>query len=182
MRLPHPLPEEKTILIVRRHGMVFLVNIFYNFLLLLVPLPVLWFALKNFPSLFNGTISWPIIVILLSIYYLISWLFFFVHFIDLYLDVWIITNKRLINIEQKGLFSRTEAEHQLYVIQDVTTKVAGIMPTVFNYGDLEIQNAGESQRITFRQVGDPYAIKKIIADLVDKTKSLEKNNNQITRP
>lgn len=94
-------------------------------------------------------------------------------FIDLYLDVWVITNKRILNIEQFGLFSRTEAEHQLSVIQDVTTEVHGIFATMLNYGDVQIQTASESQGVIFRQIPEPYFAKKIISDMIERKRREE---------
>jgi len=146
----------------------------WNALMLLVPLPLLWFGRQYFPELLATEIIRAIVVVFMSIYYLMVWLLFFTSFIDLYLDVWIITNKRIVNIEQKGLFSRVESEHQLDVIQDITTEVHGIGPTLFNFGDLLVQTAGENQRVVFKQIPEPYYVKKIISDLVENNKQKER--------
>jgi uncharacterized membrane protein YdbT with pleckstrin-like domain len=96
---------------------------------------------------------------------LFVWLYGFLIWIDYYYDVWIITNERIINIEQRGLFVRDMSELNLSRIQDVTTEVKGIIPTVLNYGDVYIQTASETERFIFRQVGDPYQIKDMIMKL-----------------
>lgn len=170
MRLHKSLPHEKIMIVARRHWFIFIVKLFLNVVLLAVPLPLLWYGTTYFAAIFSGTFIFPFIVVFLTIYYLAMWLVFFLTFIDLYLDVWIITNKRIINIEQFGLFSRTESEHQLSVIQDISTEVHGVFPTIFNYGDLHIQTAGESQRVTFKQIPEPYYVKKIISDMIERKK------------
>lgn len=167
MPLRHPLPGEKTITIIRRHWIIFLVNILWHLILLLAPVPLVWFLRGYFAEVFQNEIIFPIIVIILSIYYLMIWLFSYISFIDLYLDVWIITNKRVVNIEQLGIFSRIESEHRIDKIQDITTEVHGIGATLFNFGDLHVQTAGESQRFIFKQVPQPYYLKKTITALAE---------------
>ena len=176
MRLHKSLPHEKIILVVRRHWFIFVVKLSLNLLLLGAPIPLIWYGGTYFSNILSGAFIFPFIVVFLTIYYLAMWLVFYLTFIDLYLDVWIITNKRIINIEQFGLFSRTEAEHQFAVIQDISTEVHGIFPTIFNYGDLQIQTASESQGVTFKQIPKPYYVKKVISDMIER---IRKENEDI---
>ena len=173
MRLHRPLPHEKVVLVLRRHWLIFVAKLSLNVVLLLVPLPLLWFGQNYFAGLLVNPFIFAVVVIFLTIYYLAIWLVFYMTFIDLYLDVWIITNKRIINIEQFGLFSRSEAEHQLSVIQDVSTEVHGIFATIFNYGDLLIQTAGEARKVTFKQIPEPYFAKKMISDMIERMRKEE---------
>lgn len=96
---------------------------------------------------------------------LFLWLFGFLVWIDYYFDVWIITNERIVNIEQKGLFNRQISELRFSRVQDVTATVDGIIPTVLNFGDVHVQTAAEEERFTFRQVADPFAVKDRIMTL-----------------
>jgi uncharacterized membrane protein YdbT with pleckstrin-like domain len=93
---------------------------------------------------------------------LFLWLYSFLVWIDYYFDVWIVTNERVINIEQKGLFVRDVSELQFSRIQDVTSEVRGMIPTMLNFGDVEVQTAAEEERFLFRQVPDPYRIKDLL--------------------
>ena len=81
-----------------------------------------------------------------------------------------ITSERIIDIQQKGFFSRVIAEHKLFRIQDVTSEVHGIIPTVFKYGDVYIQTAGTKQRFFFNQVPNPERVRNIIIKLVQRNK------------
>lgn len=87
--------------------------------------------------------------------------------IDYWLDVWVVTNQRIINIEQKGLFARNISELHFQSVQDVTSKVHGLIPTLLNYGDVEVQTAAEKGRFLFRNIPDPY---KVRAMLIEKQK------------
>jgi uncharacterized membrane protein YdbT with pleckstrin-like domain len=91
--------------------------------------------------------------------FLFLWLFGFLVWIDYYFDVWIITNERIVNIEQKGLFNRHISELRFSRVQDVTASVDGLVPTMLNFGDVYVQTASEEDHFIFRQVGDPFAVK-----------------------
>lgn len=96
---------------------------------------------------------------------LMLWILGFLIWIDYYFDVWIITNERIINIEQKGLFTRDISELRYESVQDVTSSVVGLIPTMLNFGDVSVQTAAKEERFLFRQVGDPFTIKDQIMAL-----------------
>ncbi|QQS61817.1 MAG: PH domain-containing protein [Candidatus Moraniibacteriota bacterium] len=87
------------------------------------------------------------------------WLVASIIWIDYYLDVWIMTNRRVVNVTQKGLFFRHVSDLRYNKIQDITTEVTGLIPTFLNYGDVFIQTAGTEPRFIFHNVGNPYLIK-----------------------
>lgn len=93
---------------------------------------------------------------------LFIWFYAFLIWIDYYFDVWIITNERIVNIEQRGLFLREASDLEFSKIQDVTSEVSGVIPTILNFGDVYVQTAGEVERFKFTQVPDPYGIKSLI--------------------
>jgi len=70
-----------------------------------------------------------------------------------------------VNIEQKGLFVRSMSEIFLFRIQDTTSEVKGFFPSMFNYGDVFVQSAGEQERFLFHKVPDPYGIKDRLMDM-----------------
>lgn len=99
------------------------------------------------------------------------WLYGFLVWIDYYFDIWIITDERIINIEQKGLFMRQVSEADYTKIQDVTAQIEGFLPTVINYGDVYIQTAAEKERFVFRTISRPYQIKDLLMQLARKKKA-----------
>ncbi|MFA7253223.1 MAG: PH domain-containing protein [Patescibacteria group bacterium] len=110
---------------------------------------------------FAGNIA----VICSSIYFLVILGIEFYGFIDFYLDVDIVTDRRIVDITQGGLFKRSIAELHLREVQDVHAKVHGFFPTMLNYGDVVIQTAGERANFIFSSVPDPYSVAKRIIDL-----------------
>ena len=106
-----------------------------------------------------------LLLFLLNTFLLFIWLYVFLIWVDYYFDVWIITNERIVNIEQKGLFNREVSELQFSRIQDVTSVVDGFIPTILNFGDVYVQTAAEEERFVFRQIPDPYTIKDMVMQL-----------------
>lgn len=61
----------------------------------------------------------------------------------------IVTNKNVTQVIQRGLFSRKVSELSLGSVEDVTADKHGIMGTIFDYGDLRIETAGEQNNFHF---------------------------------
>ena len=62
----------------------------------------------------------------------------------------LLTDQRVIAVEQIGLFSQSVAEFELSRIQDVIVDVSGILSTMMNFGTIKISTAGEHPDFEFR--------------------------------
>lgn len=156
-------PYEKIVYFLRRDTLVFVLQALFFIFLLVIPLGFYLFLQTYFPSIFENNILYPIIILLGSVYFLMVWTMLFTSFIDYYLDFWIVTNDRIVNVEQH-IFSRTIAELDLYKIQDVTGESKGFLQTMFNYGNVYVQTAGATERFIFEEVPNPREVAgKIIA-------------------
>jgi uncharacterized membrane protein YdbT with pleckstrin-like domain len=166
-RLPNAVPDEKLVYFLRRHPIT-LWSIVLS-LLVLVSFPPLgyWYVSQYQPGLLENSTTLTFIILIGSVFFLFAWLFLFQNFIDYYLDMWIVTNRRILNIEQIGMFSRRVSELRLYRIQDVTATVSGIIHTMFDYGEVEIQTAGEKEHFLFEDITHPNAIAKTILELAE---------------
>jgi hypothetical protein len=100
---------------------------------------------------------------------IIMWAKLFAIWTDYYLDVWLITSKRVIDIEQKGFFHREVSTFRIERIQDITVEVKGIIATLFNFGNIHVQTAGESQEFIIKGIPRPKEVKEVILKLSDKT-------------
>ncbi len=167
-------PYEKIIYFLRRDTIVFILQALLFILLLAIPIGLYFFLGTTFPSLFENTITYPLLVILGGIYYLTVWLVFFTSFIDYYLDFWIVTNDRIINVEQH-LFARTISELDLYKVQDITGESRGFLQTMFNYGHVFVQTAGEVGRFNFEEVPNPREVARKIMELTEEDRKYHAN-------
>jgi hypothetical protein len=165
-RLPGMMADEKVIKVLRKDLFILFKKVVAFAVLIIMPYIFFRFITGIFPNLMIGDISYPVIMLFGSIFYLFIWLFFFFTFIDYYLDVWVITSKRVIDVRQNGFFSRTISELELEKIQDTTSEVKGVFPTIFHYGNLFIQTAGEVERFVFQDVPNPDAVRDVIIKLI----------------
>ena len=98
----------------------------------------------------------------MALFALFLWSFVFIVFIDYYLDIWIVTEQRIVDIEQKGLFRLEISELRLEKVQDLTTEIIGVVPTFFDYGDLYVQTAGKRERFLFKNIPHPERVRDVI--------------------
>src|SRR3989339_835751 len=59
-------------------------------------------------------------------------------------DKYIITDQRVVDVEQNTFFSRSQREASLEKIQDITLEIKGFWGSAFNFGSIVIQTAGEA--------------------------------------
>lgn len=79
-----------------------------------------------------------------------------------------ITDENIVDMDQVGLFQRTIATLRLSRVQDISVQVKGPMQTIFQYGTVTIQTAGEKELFHFDYVPNPYAVKAIIVETYEK--------------
>jgi|SRR3989344_499387 len=170
----HLKTNEKIILVLRRHPFIIFAKILFWLMVALLPLIFHLTLEKILADLFSNNLFLPIVILFLSIYYLYLWLFIFHSFVDYYLDIWIVTDERIINIEQRGLFDRVVSEQKLYRVQDVTSELKGIFSTMLDFGTVHIQTAGEQARFIFKQVPKPYNVARKITTLVEENKKFHR--------
>ncbi|MBI4117314.1 MAG: PH domain-containing protein [Parcubacteria group bacterium] len=162
---PSQKSYEKVELFLRRHWLVLFFIYFGSGILILLGLAGFYLADKFFILEGNGL---DLGLFLLGFYFLFIWYFLFKALTDFYLDTWIVTDHRILEIHQLGLFKRDVSELRLSKIQDVTVKVEGLLPTFFNYGEVIIQTAAEIPEFKFEQIPSPQKVKDEILQLYDR--------------
>ncbi|MCW1892584.1 MAG: PH domain-containing protein [Candidatus Uhrbacteria bacterium] len=164
-QLPNAEADEQLIFFLRRHWFVLIPLILGTIVVLALPFVGYAFLAFRMPALLENKAQFAAIVMGGSTFFLFTWLFVFQNFIDWYLDVWIVTNQRIINIEQNGLFGRTMSELRLYNVQDVTSTTNGFLQSMFNYGNVTIQTSAEKKQFEFEEIEHPDHVAKRILEL-----------------
>ncbi|MDD5605927.1 MAG: PH domain-containing protein [Patescibacteria group bacterium] len=101
-----------------------------------------------------------------AIYYL--WILFWVGYIFYAYNNWlqdkfVVTDQRIVKIDQRGVFNRTVFETELNKIQNLTHSTKGMFATFFNFGTVIVQTTvGE---LTLDYVPNPVYIKEEIIQL-----------------
>lgn len=97
-----------------------------------------------------------------SLWVLTGWTLYFKFWTLYWLDIWVVTNKRLIDIDYKRLFDRDIAIMNLNNIQDVTVRVTGVFASVLKFGAVAVQTAGESREFVIDQIAHPEKLHEVL--------------------
>lgn len=177
IKLKDQLEGEVVVRVVRRDNIIFFKKFFSFFLVIAILTAGLVLFFDTFPTIVESSI-YPVLLLIGFGFALFAWLFFFLSVTDYILDVWYITNKRIIDIQQEGFFSRKIAEQYLNRIQDVTSETVGVLPTLFKYGNVRVQTAGEHEQFLFEDVPEPDQVRQAIMELIQKTQNSQNPNVQ----
>lgn len=88
-----------------------------------------------------------------------------------YFNVYILTNKRIVDIDFQQLLYRKISSTELSNVQDITYTKGGIAQSLFDYGDLHIQTAGTLPQFEFLRVPNPGTVQKAIEKAVGEYKN-----------
>lgn len=128
------------------------------------------FVAMAFPTIIANDFQFNVFVIMASAYFLLIIPFFTVLFIDYYYDLLVVTDKRLLDVDQNSLFSRNISELALEQVEDVSANNSGVLRTLFDFGDITVQSAGAKEQFVFKGILHPREITEIILDLADQAK------------
>lgn len=151
-------PQEKVVLLLRRHPITNISWVLLTFILLLAPgfLSVIE-VFEKLPGDYK--------LLIVSVWYLLTFAFAFEKFLVWFFSVNIVTDERVFDVDFSSLVYREMTDAEIDQIQDVTVQIGGGIRTIFNYGDILIQTAAEVPRIIFDSVPEPDRIARILREL-----------------
>ena len=139
------------------------------------------FVLRRHPwTLFKSGFAIVILLLLLTAFFIkfqgswvTSWAVFILGPISLYLalrawflwsnSIYVLTNQRLLAVDQRGWFDRKVGEIALADILKISHEVKGAGATMFNLGDVAIIASGATEAdLTLSAVYDPYEVQQRI--------------------
>lgn len=157
-------PGEEVVLEVRRHWIVVAPIYAIIGVLALAPL-VLYGVLDALPITFRASGWGPALPAFAYFGWLLAlWVGGYFAWLDHHLDIWIVTNERLIDVEQKGIFSREVSSLRFERIQDITAEVSGVLATLLKFGDIKVQTAGDTSEFTITNIANPQHVVDAIND------------------
>lgn len=140
--------DEEILKVWRHHPITLIKPVLRVLAFAIIPLGLLLFtqfSMFTNPWLFGLYLLILAIVLTYAAYEWVSW----------YGDVYVLTNYRIIDVEQHGFFHRNFAEASLSKIQDVTYEISGVLQTFFNFGNTVVQTAGAHDVIKIEDVPKP---------------------------
>jgi hypothetical protein len=158
--------DENVLIFTRRHWTVIVSPIVLGFFATLLPIIII---LVGAPMILKYHLA-PLFTLGWAIYIMVIWYYVFYKITIYSLDIWIVTNQRIVDMYQSAFFRRTVSELHLDAIQDISVNVDGAMESYFDFGNIEIQTAGALDKFLFEQVPHPMQIKDTIMEASAKFK------------
>lgn len=143
-------------MVVRRHWIVYIQLWIYAFLWISVSSTLLGFFWLQF---------W--LIIILCIFWMMFLLFLYIEWLNHELDLFIITNTRIIWVEQISFLNRTISECHLAQVQEVNAKTKWLLSNLLNFWTLLIQTAWNASNFEVTYAPDVINTSRKILNIVD---------------
>jgi hypothetical protein len=144
---------ESVELVFRQHPVVMRYYLIYGLLAILVAVtPLLIWPLSNLAI--EAALGAPLLVLLYWFYHWIGWFY----------SIYVVTNERIIEIKQSGLFNRRVTEFGLDKIQNVNYHITGLEAVVLHYGNITVQTyVGD---LEMKKIHKPVHVHKEMVDII----------------
>lgn len=157
---------EKIFILLRRHWITNFGWVFNNVLYLAIPWVILA-VLRLFSIDLTKMFETKLLLLILFFYYSVVFTNMLRHFSSWFYNLYLVTNERIVDYDYKPFVSRGASEIALENIEDVSEKSIGFIPSMFDYGDVDIYSAAEKSAVIFAQVPRPTFVRDKITDLAD---------------
>lgn len=102
-------------------------------------------------------------------------LFIYVYWVDNELDFYIVTNERIIGIEQLSFLNRTVRECSLEQVQEVNGFARGLIENLLNFGRVTIRTASDISEFNMELAPDPLENARIILNIIQEYKGTHRD-------
>lgn len=158
--------EEQLYFLLRRHPITNLGWLTLSVVLAFAPFALMYLGIQNGINTFKY-VQAEYQIILLILWYSLTMLYTFESFLIWYFNVYIITNKRVIDVDFKGFWGKRVSEAPLSNVEDVTYETKKFLHILFDYGDIFMQTAAEKTEFEFTAIPKPSLVHDKLTDLVE---------------
>lgn len=159
--------DEEVLLIVRRSPVIYLWSWFFSCVCIIAS----FFFM--FPLLRLG--GWGLLLFFVLLFAGLFLLFRVIRLLRL--NLLVLTNQRIIDIDQQALFHRVVSETGYEAIQELSFMIHGILGTAFHIGTLVIHTEGSRADIAVSGIKDPHKLQEIISKIKTGVEERKTNKN-----
>lgn len=152
--------DEEVVLVFKKHPVVMRKGLIFAAVGMLIPMLYIFVA----EALFNNPPTMNVLYACLGIGFGLAVLIMFPYWISWNYSVYIMTDQRLIQINQKGLFRRSMVAIGLDQVQMVNYEIDGLEETLLGFGTIVVQTFVGS--LTINDVHHPAKIQKKMLHLL----------------
>ncbi|NVP17226.1 PH domain-containing protein [Candidatus Gracilibacteria bacterium] len=156
LQLENMRSGEKIVMVVKRHWIVFFILGVYFFLAFIASVSL--YIILGFNILTH---------MLNILFWMIFSLFLYIEWLNHELDMYVVSDNRIIGIEQISFLNRVVSECNLGQVQEVNSKTSGLFANILNYGTLSIQTAGNKTTLQMDFCPDSMQAARKILNIVD---------------
>lgn len=167
LNLQNLKPEEEILAVIKRHWIVY-VMIWVFFLVGLI-ITIILFSVLNFT---------PISILINVVFWMFFSTFLYIEWLNHELDMYVVSNNRVIWINQISFLNRAVSECNLWQVQEVNSKTSWLFANIFNYWTLTIQTAWNATTLTMDFAPDPMQTARKILNIVDDYRDKYINKSQ----
>jgi len=156
MKLSNLRPWEEAALILKRHWIVYFYIWFY-------------FCVAIFISvwIYMAIWSWFLWSIINIVFWMLAAQFIYIQWLNFELDIFIVTNNRVIWVEQVSFLNRTVSEANLWQVQEVNSKTVWIFANLLDYWTITIQTAWNATNFEMTYAPNAIQNSRKILNIVD---------------
>jgi len=149
-------PGERVMWVIKKHWIVYIILILYFFVWLGIT-GILYYIL------------WPTFLtnLIVIVFWLFISVFIYIEWINFELDLYVITNNRVIWVEQISFLNRAVSECNLWQVQEVNSKSSWLLANILNYWTLTIQTAWNVTTIKMGYCPDAMQSARKLLNIVD---------------
>ncbi len=158
--------------IVRRHWFIIISELFAVVIASLLPFALI-ISLVFMPEELQFFSLGDMLTLEIITFGISAWLLFtlmvgFMLWTNYYLDTWIVTDRRIIYIDQRSFFHRNVSMFRLERLQDIEIRTKGVIQHFLNFGTISAQTAGSVEN-NFVSTGlpDPRGLQATIQRAMD---------------
>ena len=166
-------PGEEVLATARKHWFVIVAELLVVAIAAIIPLLLSAGLVSMLDIITNSTVEIALNGRLIS-FGVAAWLLLalmsgFTIWTHYYLDLWLITDRRIISVDQIHFFNRNVSIFRLERLQDIQYHINGLLPTFLNFGTISAQTAGHHDH-NFRATSmpDPRGLQATIQSAMDK--------------
>jgi len=126
--------------------------------------------------------SVPFIILFVGVLIFMTITYFFMYWTFWYLDIWVVSEDKLIDSQLITFFVHRRSELALRQVQDIRYTIPGTLATIFRFGDILIQSAAKEGSFRLMSIKDPGAAVTKIGALVEAASKVKFQSSAAATP
>lgn len=153
--------DEQVLLVVHKHWASLLGETALTIVPGLVILGIL-LLFRGLPLTLVDASVHSIITLLLPFCFLTLWTILAVQWTNYYLDMFVVTDRRIFYTTQMNFTERTTTQWNIHDVQHVSVRFSGLFESFFNYGSIRIEGGEEGDTAYIGGIPDPEYVAAVI--------------------